>query len=150
MTIQKLSLPERVRTSDIQNLVKKQLQIRSTVLQQKDSKISFTTKGQPRPITDLIQKLTALILSDSSSSTPPQTNYTFSLNFSERPSILSKARIRHKLKEDGTEQWFEGQVQSFARGAKEYTICYDGFDSLYSFSLADIVEDYGNGDLVIL
>jgi len=120
----------------IQNLVKKQLQIRSKVLQQKDSKISFTTKGQPRPITDLIQKLTALILSDSSSSTPPQTNYTFSLNFSEQPSILSKARIRHKLKEDGTEQWFAGQVQSFARGAKEYTICYDGFDSLYSFSLA--------------
>ena len=143
--IEKMSLSERVKTSEIQNLVKKQLQIRSKVLQQKDSKISFTTKGQPRPITELIQKLQALILSDSNSSTPTQT-YTFSLNFSERPSILSKARIRHKLKEDGKEQWFEGVVQS----SKEYKIGYDGFDSLYSFSLADIAEDYGNGDLVIL
>ena len=35
MTIQKLSLPERVKTSEIQNLVKKRLQIRSKVLQQK-------------------------------------------------------------------------------------------------------------------
>ena len=36
------------------------------------------------------------------------------------------------------------------RGSKECKICYDGFDSLYSFSLADIVEDYENGDLEIL
>jgi len=42
------------------------------------------------------------------------------------------------------------KFRALPRGAKEYTICYDGFDSLYSFSLADIVEDYGNGDLVIL
>ena len=148
--IQNLSLLERVKSSEIQKLVKKQLQIRSKVLQQKDSRISFTTKGRPRPITELIQKLKALISSDSSSTTPTQTHYTFTLNFNDQPSILSKVRIRHKLKEDGKEQWFDGQVQSFAIGSKEYKICYDGFDSLYSFSLADIVEDYENGDLEIL
>ena len=120
------------------------------MLQQKDSRISFTTKGRPRPITELIQKLKASISSDSSSTTPTQTHYTFTLNFNDQPSILSKARIRHKLKEDAKEQWFDGQVQSFARGSKEYKICYDGFHSLYNFSLADIVEDYENGDLEIL
>ena len=120
--IQNLSLLERVKSSEIQKLVKKQLPIRSKVLQQKDSRISFTTKGRPRPITELIQKLKALISSDSSSTTPTQTHYTFTLNFNDQPSILSKARIRHKLKEDGKEQWFDGQVQSFARGSKEYKI----------------------------
>ena len=148
--IQNLFLPERVKSSEILKLVKTQLQIRSKVLQQKDSKLSFTTKGRPRPITELIQKLKALISSDSSSTTPTQNHYIFTLNFNDRPSILSKARIRHKLNEDGKEQWFDGQVQSFARGSKEYKIRYDGFDALYSFSLADIVEDYENGDLEIL
>ena len=55
--IQNLSLPERVKSSEIQKLVETQLQIRSKVLQQTDSKLSFTTKGRPRPITELIQKL---------------------------------------------------------------------------------------------
>ena len=134
-TIQNLSLPERVKSSEIQKLVKTQLQIRSKVLQQKDSKLSFTTKGRPRPITELIQKLKALISSDSSSTTPTQNHYIFTLNFNDRPSILSKARIRHKLNEDGKEQWFDGQIQSFARGSKEYKIRYDGLTLCTVFHL---------------
>ena len=119
------------------------------MLQQKHSKLNFTTKGWPRPITELIQKLKALIHQIQAQLLLPKIT-TYSLNFNDRLSILSKARIRHKLNEDGKEQWFDGQVQSFARGSKKYKIRYDGFDALYSFSLADKVEDYENGDLEIL
>ena len=46
-------------------------QTRSTLIE-----MSTNTKGQPRPITELIQKLKALVSSDSSSTTSTQNHYT--------------------------------------------------------------------------
>lgn len=87
--IQNLSLLEKVKSSEIQKLVKKQLQIRSKVLQQKDSRISFTTKGRSRPITELIQKLKALISSDSSQLLLPKlTTHSPSISMTNLPFCL--------------------------------------------------------------
>ena len=110
--IQSVSLHERVKSSEIQTLVKEQLQLHSKVLQQ-DSRIALLPSDGQGLYYWANLKLKALISSDSSSSTPTQNSLHVTLN--DQPSILSNARIRHKLKEDGKEQWLDDQVPSFAR-----------------------------------
>lgn len=67
----------------------------------------------------------------------------------ELPSSLLGLKIEHKLKDEdsGVDEWYSGEVTG--QSGDSLTIFYVGYDGEFSWTLAEISEDFKNNDFVI-
>ena len=148
--IMSLSIPQSIKEAELKTMVRRQVQLRTQVFQQKRVKIVFTVKGRPKTSSELLKELSAIIVSapvrvrrKEETVKHKQLYVVF-----DKPSVLTGVKIRHQFQAtDGTLQWYDGVITSYKR--QNFTIHYEATAENCEFTVDELKEDLFSGDLWI-
>ena len=145
-----LSLPEKLKEAELKALVKRQIQLRTKVYKQKGIQVLLTDNRKAKCAPRLLKELSDIILKypvqvEVNAEEP---SHQMLHVLSDRPSLLTSCRIKHRFEQDGSLVWYEGEIISCRK--QQVRVHYPETYEMCQFTLDEIKEDFYSGDLWIV